>query len=46
MVYPVVCYASTSRQVNVQLSRNIAGTQMWLGRPIVLPGACSWFIVP
>ncbi len=44
MVYPVVCYASTARTVTVQLSRNISGTQIWLGRPIVLPGACSWFI--
>ncbi len=44
MVYPVVCYASSARTVTVQLSRNISGTQIWLGRPIVLPEACSWFI--
>jgi hypothetical protein len=44
MVYPVVCKASTARTVTVQLSRNLTGPGAWLGRPIVLPGACSWFI--
>ena len=44
MVYPVVCYASTPRTVTVRLTRNRSGVGAWLGRPIVLPGACSWFI--
>ena len=44
MVYPVVCRASTTRTVTVQLTRNRSGVGAWLGRPVVLPGACSWFI--
>jgi len=44
MVYPVVCYASTARTVTVRLFRNLSGVGAWLGRPIVLAGACSWFI--
>jgi hypothetical protein len=44
MVFPVVCYASAARTVNVRLSRNLSGPEVWVGRPIVLPGACSWFI--
>ncbi|OGO28268.1 MAG: hypothetical protein A2Z16_11655 [Chloroflexi bacterium RBG_16_54_18] len=44
MVIPVVCYASTERTVTVRLTRNHSGVGAWLGRPIVLPIACSWFI--
>ena len=44
MVYPVVCFASSARQVTVRLTRNFSGPRLAFGRPIVLPQACSWFI--
>jgi hypothetical protein len=44
MVYPVVCYTSTARTLTVELSRTDNGPGIWLGRPVVLPGICSWFI--
>jgi hypothetical protein len=46
MVYPVVCKSSDpfGRTVTVQVSRNIAGPTVYLGPPVVRPGACSWFI--
>jgi hypothetical protein len=43
MIFPVVCYASTARQVTVRLSRNYAGPRLAFGRPVVLNQACSWF---
>lgn len=42
MIFPVVCYSSILRQVTVELRRPYNGPQVWVGRPIVLPGACSW----
>ena len=44
MMYPVVCYSAGGQTINVQISRTIGGTGLWLGRPIVLKGACSWFV--
>jgi hypothetical protein len=45
MIYPVVCYSSQpNRPVTVEIRRNFSGPGVYLGRPIVLPGACSWFM--
>jgi hypothetical protein len=44
MIYPVVCYSSTARTITVELSRTDSNGTISFGRPIVLPGACSWFI--
>ncbi|HNB51781.1 MAG TPA: hypothetical protein PK530_07550 [Anaerolineales bacterium] len=44
MVYPVVCKTTTPQTVTVELYRSRSGPYVWLGRPIVLPGICSWFI--
>lgn len=45
MVYPVVVYNSSTsgQQITVQISRNVAGPTVWLGRPVTLKGGCSWF---
>ncbi|NJM41286.1 MAG: hypothetical protein HC853_11225 [Anaerolineae bacterium] len=42
MIFPVVCRSSTPQTVTLRLSRNIGGTSVSLGRPIVLRQACSW----
>jgi hypothetical protein len=44
MIIPAVCYASASRTVKVRLTRNLTGLGAYIGRPIALPVACSWFI--
>jgi len=44
MVYPVVCYTSVARTLTVELYRSLTGPGVWLSRPIVLSGVCSWFI--
>jgi hypothetical protein len=43
MVFPVVYWASAAYSITVQLWRNQAGSAVWLGRPIILPGWCTWF---
>lgn len=43
MVYPAVCYSSVPRTIKVSLFRWAGGPRLWFGRPVVLPGACSWF---
>jgi hypothetical protein len=42
MIFPVVCYSATPQTITVRLSRNIGGTSVSLGRPVVLRHACSW----
>lgn len=44
MVFPVVCYSHPDSLISVELSRITADIGLYLGRPIVLPGICSWFI--
>jgi hypothetical protein len=46
MISPVVCFnaSNADRNVKVILNRNLAGPALWIGRPIVLSGACSWHI--
>jgi hypothetical protein len=44
MIFPVVCKSSRLRRVRLQVRRNLDGGGVWLGRPIVLPGACSWIV--
>ncbi len=43
MIYPVVCYSHPNSQLTVELLSNFSGPGVILGRPIVLPGICSWF---
>jgi hypothetical protein len=43
MIFPVTCLSSSARTVTVRINRNLSGPQVWLGRPIALPGVCSWF---
>jgi hypothetical protein len=43
MIFPVVYWASAEYSITVQLWRNQAGSSVWLGRPIILPGWCTWF---
>lgn len=40
---PAVCYAGADMTVNVNIYRNISGPYVWIGRPISIPQACSWF---
>jgi hypothetical protein len=42
MLLPVVCYSAAPQTVTVRLSRNIGGSYVSVGRPVVLPQACSW----
>ena len=43
MVCPLVVNSATpNRTVSIRLDRNIAGPAVFIGRPVVLPGACSW----
>lgn len=43
MVWPAVCKASAPRTVTIRLSRNYSGPLIYVGRPVVMPGMCSWF---
>lgn len=43
MVYPFVCYSSVPRTLTVRVNRGGSGNA-FVGHPVVLPGACSWFI--
>ena len=44
MVYPVVVYSPSAAGITVKFSRNFSAPQVWLGRPVVLPGVCSWLV--
>ncbi len=50
MIFPVVCYSPQfARTITIKLERvdSVNGdneTEIILGRPIVLPNACSWFV--
>jgi hypothetical protein len=45
MVFPVICKSTTAKTVTMRLGRNFAGpTIIYLGRPVVRPGACSWLV--
>lgn len=46
MVYPVVLWnpSTTYVALTVEISRTANGPLAWLGRPVGLKGACSWFI--
>ncbi len=50
MIFPVVCYSPiVARTITIKLERvdSVNGdneTEIILGRPIVLPNACSWFV--
>ncbi len=42
MMFPFVCYVSSPRNVRLRLVRNVAGPYISIGRPVALPGMCSW----
>jgi len=42
LVLPVVLKASSAGARTFRIRRAIGGTRVWLGRPQILPGACSW----
>jgi hypothetical protein len=42
MVFPVVCQSNTAQTITLRIGRNFAGPIIYLGRPVVRPGACSW----
>ena len=46
MVYPFVCYSSVQRALTVRVNRNTSSGNgnVFIGHPVLLLGACSWFI--
>ena len=44
MVYPFVCYSAAQKTLTLKVSRSIGSGSCFVGYPVVLTGACSWFI--
>lgn len=44
MVYPFVVRCNGPKTLQMRFNRNYAGGSVYIGHPVVLKGACSWFI--
>lgn len=44
MVWPFVCKVSSPRSVKLRLVRNASGPQVFIGKPVALPGMSSWLV--
>lgn len=44
MVYPFVCYSAAPKTLTLKVSRSLGTGSVFVGYPVVLKGACSWFI--